>query len=327
MEVKSAMLASSLNLTPTLSASATALFPASSARIAAPALSMEGTSATARSPWKARPPPRIVAPSLSTPVTAHSLWKIFLADRCRGISTVYWVLGFYMTRQFALPSIAQRHILAGLASAVGGLSAPYERASRIHERHVVKWLWAAGCHPFGTFLNSSQISQILQDVALRTTIYAQVDAALRKIRDTSGHLKTPLGELVKGNKNKSTIELWVEKFYKKVTNLPEPFPHDLVEKLEEYLDKLEGQLVDLSSLLYDHRLVDAYQNSTDILQSTIFTQQYVERVLANERDKMKCCSIEYSHPKQSSQAFVYGGILLAGFLVYSLVIFFSSPVR
>ncbi|ONM52927.1 hypothetical protein ZEAMMB73_Zm00001d019451 [Zea mays] len=86
MEVKSAMLASSLNLTPTLSASATALFPASSARIAAPALSMEGTSATARSPWKARPPPRIVAPSLSTPVTAHSLWKV--SPRCsRGLGT------------------------------------------------------------------------------------------------------------------------------------------------------------------------------------------------------------------------------------------------
>lgn len=41
---------------------------------------------------------------------------------------------------------------------------------------------------------------------------------------------------MKGNKNKSTTELWVEKFYKKVTTLPEPFPHDLVEKLEEYLD-------------------------------------------------------------------------------------------
>jgi hypothetical protein len=33
--------------------------------------------------------------------------------------------------------------------------------------------------------------------------------------------------------------------------------------------------VDLSSLLYDHRLVDASQNSSDILQSTIFTEQYV----------------------------------------------------
>ncbi|KAL6649814.1 hypothetical protein ACP70R_014038 [Stipagrostis hirtigluma subsp. patula] len=281
------------------------------------------------------------------------------------------------TRQFAVPSLAQRHILAGLASAFGGLSAPYERASRIHERPMVNWLWAAGCHPFGPFSNSSQISQILQDVALcieyklskiesklcpplfsypplpstgrfslsrsnlgdpkgpRTTIYARVDAALRKIRDASEsvqsfaseHLKTPLGEPVKGNKNKSSTELWIEKFYKKVTTLPEPFPHVLVEKLEEYLDRLEGQLVDLSSLLYDHRLVDAYQNSSEILQSTIFTQQYVERVLSSERDKMKCCSIEYSHPKQSSQAFVYGGILLAGFLVYSLVIFFSSPVR
>nr|ABF95572.1 expressed protein [Oryza sativa Japonica Group] len=239
------------------------------------------------------------------------------------------------TRQFAFPSLAQRHILAGLASAVGGLSAPYERASHIHERPVVNWLWAAGCHPFGPFSNSSKISQILQDVALRTTIYAQVDAALHKIRDTSEfvqsfaseHLKTPLGEPVKGKQNKSNTELWVEKFYKKVTTMPEPFPHELVERLEEYLDRLEGQLVDLSSLLYDHRLVDAYQNSSDILQSTIFTQQYVERVLSAERDKMKCCTIEYNHPKQSSQAFVYGGILLAGFLVYSLVIFFSSPVR
>ena len=69
-------------------------------------------------------------------------------------------------RRHAIPSQAQRHILAGLASAVGGLSAPYEKASHIHERPVVNWLWAAGCHPFGPFSNTSQISQMLQDVAL-----------------------------------------------------------------------------------------------------------------------------------------------------------------
>lgn len=50
------------------------------------------------------------------------------------------------------------------------------------------------------------------------------------------YLKTPLGEPVKSKKNKSSTELWVEKFYKKVTNLPEPFPHELVERLEKYLD-------------------------------------------------------------------------------------------
>ncbi|XP_021730361.1 uncharacterized protein LOC110697296 [Chenopodium quinoa] len=238
-------------------------------------------------------------------------------------------------RRHALPSQAQRHILAGLASAVGGLSAPFERASHVHERPVLNWLWAVGCHPFGPFSNTSRISQMLHDVAQRNTIYAHVDSALRRIRDTSqavqafagDYLKTPLGEPVKGKKNKSTTELWVEKFYKKTTHLPEPFPHELVERLEKYLDVLEEQLVDLSSLLYDHRLQEAHFNSTEILQSSMFTQQYVDSILASEREKMKCCNIEYKAPIQTSQTFIYGGILIVGFLVYFLVIFFSNPVR
>ncbi|CAI9263389.1 unnamed protein product [Lactuca saligna] len=224
-------------------------------------------------------------------------------------------------RRHVVPLQAQRHIVAGLASVVGGLSAPYEKASHIHERPVVNWLLAAGCHPFGPFSNASKISQLLQDVALRNTIYARVDSALHRIRETSEsvqafageYLKTPLGEAVKGKKNKTTTELWLEKFYKKETNLPEPFPHELVQRLEKYLDGLEEQLVDLSSLLYDHRLQDANVNSTEILQSSIFTQQYVDHVLENEREKMKCCEIKYKSPKQeTSQSLVYAGILIAG---------------
>ncbi|XP_022938319.1 uncharacterized protein LOC111444453 isoform X1 [Cucurbita moschata] len=238
-------------------------------------------------------------------------------------------------RRYADPSQAQRHILAGLASAVGGLTAPYERASHVHERAVVNWLWAAGCHPFGPFSNTSQVSQMLQDVALRNTIYARVDSALHRVRDTSEavqsfaaeHLKTPLGEPVKGKKNKTTTDVWLEKFFKRTTNLPEPFPHELVERLEKYLDNLEEQLVDLSSLLYDHHLQDADWNSSEIFQSSIFTQQYVDYVLIEEREKMKCCSIQYKYPVESSQNYMYGGILLAGFVVYFLVIFFSSPAR
>ncbi|GAB2294230.1 hypothetical protein Dimus_028447 [Dionaea muscipula] len=238
-------------------------------------------------------------------------------------------------RRHAIPSQVQRHILAGIASALGGLSAPYEKASHVHERPVLNWLWATGCHPYGPFSNTSQISQILQDVALRNTIYARVDSALRRIRDTSQavqsfageYLKTPLGEPVKGKKRKSSTELWIEKFYKKTTNLPEPFPHELVERLEKYLDSLEEQLVDLSSLLYDHRLQEAHLNSTQIFQTSIFTQQYVDSVLTSEREKMRCCEIEYKSPSQPSQTFIYGGILVAGFVVYFLVIFFSNPVR
>ncbi|KAJ4912377.1 hypothetical protein Rs2_06998 [Raphanus sativus] len=238
-------------------------------------------------------------------------------------------------RQHAIPSHVQRHILAGIASALGGVSAPYEKTSHAHERPVTNWLWAAGCHPFGPFSNVSQMSQMLQDVALRNTIYARVDSALHKIRETSEavqnfaseYLKTPLGEPVKDKKNKTKTELWVEKFYKKTTTLPEPFPHELVERLEKYLDSVEEQLVDLSSLLYDHKLYDAHLNSSEILQTTMFTQQYVEHVLETERENMRCCKIEYKYTVgvKSYQTLVYGGILIAGFLVYFLVIFFSSP--
>ncbi|OIW00150.1 hypothetical protein TanjilG_29140 [Lupinus angustifolius] len=238
-------------------------------------------------------------------------------------------------RRHAVPSQAQRHILAGLASVVGGLSAPYEKASHVHERPVVNWLWAAGCHPFGPFSNTSHVSQMLRDVALRNSIYARLDSVLRKIRQTSEtvqafaaeYLKTPLGEPVKGKKEKSNTELWLEKFYKKTTHLPEPFPHKIVDRLEKYLDGLEEQLVDMSSLLYDHRLEDAYLNSSDILQSTMFTQQYVDHILDSERGNMRCCKVEYKYPLQTSQTYIYGGILIAGFFVYFVVIFFSSPVR
>ncbi|CAI9118894.1 OLC1v1020521C1 [Oldenlandia corymbosa var. corymbosa] len=240
-----------------------------------------------------------------------------------------------LERRHAIPSQAQRHILAGLASVVGGLSAPYEKASDVHERPVVNWLWSAGCHPFGPFSNTSGISQMLQDVALRNSIYARVDSALHRVRETSeavqafasDYLKTPLGEPVKGRRNKTSTELWMEKFYKKTTSLPEPIPHELVERLEKYLDTLAEQLVDLASQLYDHRLQDANLNSTQILQSSIFTQQYVDHVLAREREQMKCCGVEYKLPVQSSQNFIYAGILLAGFVVYFIVIYFSPSVR
>eukprot|EP00250_Pteridium_aquilinum_P008214 c17771_g1_i3 orf=536-2992(-) len=235
----------------------------------------------------------------------------------------------------AEPMSPQRHILAGITSVLGGLVAPYEKASHIHERPVLNWLWATGCHPFGPFSNHSGISQLMADNAVRNAIYARVDKALRNVRDmteniqafASEHLKTTLGEPVKSPSKKSTAELWLDKFYKKSTNMPEPLPHELVVRLEGYLDKLEEQLVELAAMLYNHQLQDAHNNSTEILRTSMYTQQYAEHMLMRERDRLKCCRLEHITPVQSSQAFVYGGILVAGFIVYFLVIFFSSPER
>lgn len=65
----------------------------------------------------------------------------------------------------AIPNSPQRHIMAGLAAVVGGLVAPYERASHIHDRPILNWLWASGHHPFGPFSNTSTVSHLLRDTA------------------------------------------------------------------------------------------------------------------------------------------------------------------
>jgi hypothetical protein len=65
----------------------------------------------------------------------------------------------------AIPNSPQRHIVAGLAAVVGGLVAPYERASHIHDRPILNWLWASGHHPFGPFSNTSTVSHLLRDTA------------------------------------------------------------------------------------------------------------------------------------------------------------------
>uniref|UniRef100_A0A7I4FQ67 DUF7906 domain-containing protein n=1 Tax=Physcomitrium patens TaxID=3218 RepID=A0A7I4FQ67_PHYPA len=235
----------------------------------------------------------------------------------------------------AIPTSPQRHIIAGLAAVVGGLVAPYERASHIHDRPILDWLWACGHHPFGPFSNTSSVSHLLRDTARRNAVYARVHVALKTIRQStdniqefvSDFLRTPLGEEVKGEKEKNKVELWIDKFYKKRTSLPAPVPHEKVERLENYLSTLEDQLVQLSSLLYDHQIQDALGNASTIMQSAHFTQDYVEHLIAAERDTMRCCRVEYTRPVQSTQTLLYGGILVAGFLVYFLVIYFSSSER
>jgi hypothetical protein len=71
----------------------------------------------------------------------------------------------------AIPNSPQRHIVAGLAAVVGGLVAPYETASHIHDRPVLDWLWASGHQPFGPFSNTSSVSQLLLDTALVSINY------------------------------------------------------------------------------------------------------------------------------------------------------------
>ena len=115
----------------------------------------------------------------------------------------------------------------------------------------------------------------------RNAVFARLHMALKTIKESTDHvqqfisdyLRTPLGEEVKGEKKKNKVELWIDKFYKKLTTLPTPLPHEKVERLENYLTTLEDQLVQVSALLYDHQIQYALGNASTIMQSALFTQE------------------------------------------------------
>eukprot|EP00850_Spirogloea_muscicola_P013627 SM000093S24438 [mRNA] locus=s93:351148:356688:- [translate_table: standard] len=238
------------------------------------------------------------------------------------------------TRAAVEPRAAQRAIVAGLAAVVGGLAAPYEGFDVRHRRRKTDWLWGVGHHPFGPFSNTSSVSRLLLDTIQRNGVYAKVDTAIQGIRESLEDIKqfsdeyihSPLGtRLPLPGEDKGALSRFLSKIYYDPSKPAHPIPHAVVENLEKQLDELESQLIQVAEHLYDHQLPEAHQLSSDLLQFVQGFYQYVELELVQARDQMKCCKVESALLLRSSQAFVYAGILIAGFAVYFLVIFFASP--
>ena len=57
------------------------------------------------------------------------------------------------------PRDATRHVLAGLAAAIGAVAPPYRaRLPGGDSAYTYDFAWATGCHPFGPFANSSALA-------------------------------------------------------------------------------------------------------------------------------------------------------------------------
>ena len=89
-----------------------------------------------------------------------------------------------------------RHVLAGLAAAVGGLVAPFESLRPSMAAHVrspmdrdgppaarqADFLWSMGQHPFGPYSNTPSVSQTMVDVAQRHAVLGRLRSAARALR-------------------------------------------------------------------------------------------------------------------------------------------------
>ena len=156
-----------------------------------------------------------------------------------------------------------RHVLAGVASALGALGDPARRFSEPHGRCVNDLLWSTGHHPFGPFSNCSSLSQVSRDTAVRNVILSRVDAATRLVQDALGdvrafadeHLANPL-ESVHGktvtalHPNRAGLsrqdagaagmegKRWIDELYHEHREGAELFARDTVARLHDSIESI-----------------------------------------------------------------------------------------
>ena len=217
----------------------------------------------------------------------------------------------------ARPGEPTRHVVAGVARALGGVASPTERWSPIHGGVVENWLWAVGHHPFGPFSGCPTMSVVLQDVAKRNAALTRVDTALRAVRagiaeieafgdeflaspfrslstdDTAGDDDDGAHVVLKSSKG-----TWLDYLYRdpKRVGPPGPLPQSVVAQLEKELRGVETAFVDLGGKLYNHDLDEAHSASSTILIAAHAFEAKARDEVARARHGLRCCRAEHSRP-------------------------------
>ena len=219
----------------------------------------------------------------------------------------------------ARPGEPTRHVVAGVARALGGVASPTERWSPIHRRKVENWLWAVGHHPFGPFSGCPTMSVALQDVAKRNAALTRVDTALRAVRAGIAEIEafgdeflaSPFRSLsgdASGDDDgrvalKSSKGTWLDYLYRdpKRSGPPGPLPQSVVARLEKELRGVETAFVDLGGKLYNHDLDEAHSASSTILIAAHAFEATARDEVARARTGLRCCRAEHSRPGASRE--------------------------
>lgn len=89
----------------------------------------------------------------------------------------------------AIPTYAPTsHAIAGLASALGAVVAPFESFGAAGGAPERDFHWAVGHHPFGPFSHAPILPQLMIDAAQRHQVLARIGAAADMLRDTAAAL-------------------------------------------------------------------------------------------------------------------------------------------
>jgi len=210
---------------------------------------------------------------------------------------------------FVNPRTPTRHVVAGLATALGGVGAPFQRFLADKRTTVSNYLWAHGAVPWGPFSNSSSLSLLFGDLAVRNGVCARVSAGMRAIaramqtmrrfhrdfidatdltplqlsRDVLAPVGTPDNRGALGLKQQGVAVL----------------ARDVSVRLAQELNGIEQQFLQLSDQIKRQQWTEATRLSGAILLTSRAFDKYVTSELDAARRSLECCHKVYAESADS----------------------------
>lgn len=261
---------------------------------------------------------------------AHNDMVLVLQTEVNNASLPYWDEQGFVSVSLRSP---HRHVVAGVAAALGGLVGPYERYSTIHQSVVQDLTWAAGAHPFGPYASSSShgLSSAMLDSSKRNTILARASLAFRAIShafdsvdalseeysleafggdvetDQVTGRTTTTAAAAGTNKQQDTrsasTSMWSDLLHGDASSVHSRLPVlavGVVDKLYRELKKLEADFWRLTDLMRARNLVDAQTLSASILTSARGLSLFTQSEIASAKSALKCCHVSRTTTSTSS---------------------------
>lgn len=148
----------------------------------------------------------------------------------------------------------ERHILAGVMTALTGSVPPYETFDFSKQQTLRNWLWATGHLPFGPYSKTKTLSRVTKQSAHRNALVGRLEITIQRLKglihdlDDFALQHSSLIPTDEPQRDKS----WKDYLYRQSKSFVEPpIAKEVIEKLESSMMSIEKELIKLVDQFFE----------------------------------------------------------------------------
>ncbi|MEW5313567.1 MAG: hypothetical protein WDW38_005125 [Sanguina aurantia] len=214
-----------------------------------------------------------------------------------------------------------RHIVAGLAAALGGVVPSYQRYDQTGDAFTQDWRWGVGAVNWGPYSNYSGASELTVLAARRNQLIITAESIVGRItarmEDVDSfifdNLSSPFAYLSQEQLKASAMPVmhpWLNELARRSFAYNESLPPTVVQRLRSSVSDLETRLEQLAMTLFDQD----WSSAEHMLQSLSVAVDSFSLLVAHDLEVagevVACCRLKHRGAIQGPPAVLSAGVVL-----------------